>query len=247
MNYMKLGITVHFCSDDAMFLREMLTQTKIAGVPVSVVFFDCFFDGEPENLEIIGDLQREYPWATWVRLPMPLDRDPWHLHAVNRWAGCQALPPEITHVLFLDSDEIPEGKRLAEVPLVEALMVHGYSYWRQPTIRCNQTTPIGLLLTRRFCTKQRILENKQDRKGMRAGLRCPEFAQPIIHHFSWARPYEALLRKVQRWGHKDDKPWVHLLEEHWSQPFNGRDFLKRSSTRTYSTVPNPFPSLAWTA
>lgn len=234
---MKLGITIQFCADEAMFLPALLEQC--AGYPLTIAANTHFFDGE------VQDLTRVYePIAdrsVCVSVPLP-EGGPWVGHAHNRWAGFQALPADCTHILFLDADEIPEGARLKDIPAVDCATVGAYTYWREPTIRCDQPTQLGLLLARQHCTERRIKHTLGDRKGMREGLKTTELFRdrPLVHHYSWVRPLPLLLKKVARWGHKNDRPWQQLIDEHWSRPFGGRDFLKGSPNRTYSTVRNQF-------
>jgi hypothetical protein len=49
--------------------------------------------------------------------------------------------------------------------------------------------------------------------------------QIIMHHFSWVRTKEQMLKKVESWAHKGDKHWVSLIEEEFKYSFRGRDFV----------------------
>jgi hypothetical protein len=46
-----------------------------------------------------------------------------------------------------------------------------------------------------------------------------------MHHYSWVRTKEEMLRKVKAWGHTNDKDWNTLIEEEFSREFNGKDFV----------------------
>ena len=47
----------------------------------------------------------------------------------------------------------------------------------------------------------------------------------IMHHFSWVRTKEQMLKKVKSWAHQGDKQWVSLIEEEFKYSFKGRDFV----------------------
>ena len=61
--------------------------------------------------------------------------------------------------------------------------------------------------------------------------------EPLIHHYSWVRTKEEMLKKVLNWGHKNDKNWSDLIEEEFSRPFNGTDFVHGYN---YNIVENKF-------
>ena len=46
-----------------------------------------------------------------------------------------------------------------------------------------------------------------------------------------------MLKKVLNWGHKNDKNWSDLIEEEFSRPFNGTDFVHGYN---YNIVENKF-------
>ena len=59
----------------------------------------------------------------------------------------------------------------------------------------------------------------------------------MFHHYSWVRTKAQLLKKVSSWAHKDDRNWAAFVEEEFSRPFNGTDFVHGFS---YTTVKNIF-------
>jgi len=60
----------------------------------------------------------------------------------------------------------------------------------------------------------------------------------MIHHYSWVRTKEEMLKKVSNWGHARDKgDWKELVEMEYSRPFNGQDFLHNYQ---YIIVDNKF-------
>ena len=49
--------------------------------------------------------------------------------------------------------------------------------------------------------------------------------KPMIHHYSWVRTKDEMLKKVLTWGHNKDRDWVKLIEEEFTRPFNGKCFV----------------------
>ena len=49
--------------------------------------------------------------------------------------------------------------------------------------------------------------------------------KPMFHHYSWVRTKEQLLLKVRCWSHNWERDWTKLVEEEFSRPFSGIDFV----------------------
>jgi hypothetical protein len=60
---------------------------------------------------------------------------------------------------------------------------------------------------------------------------------PMLHHFSWVRTKEEMFKKVKNWGHYRDRDWISCIEEEFTRPFNGKDFVHGYE---YNTVDNIF-------
>ena len=58
--------------------------------------------------------------------------------------------------------------------------------------------------------------------------------QPLVHHYSWVRTKAGMLQKVRAWGHNADSgvDWAAKVEEEFSHPFTGRDFVHGDTFRT---------------
>ena len=48
---------------------------------------------------------------------------------------------------------------------------------------------------------------------------------PFIHHYSWVRTKEEMLKKVTAWGHRNERNWIKLVEEEFLKEFTGTDFV----------------------
>lgn len=237
---MRIGVAIHFCTDDAAFLPAIVRECRKFTDEIVVSYYDHFFDGEPEDLEWVRMLKNAYPDVRWVEIPFPgkaKDRDAMHmLHGRNRWEALRSMPDSVTHALLIDSDEIPDGDAFAKFrPHHLVYRFCDFLYWRRPTL-CAKTRDGTAVLVPRALWKEKIIVNGNDRGAAKA---LSVTGEPMIHHFSWARPLAQIERKIARWPNKEPELLAKLREE-WSRPFSGRDCLRRSETRSYVEVPNRF-------
>jgi hypothetical protein len=59
--------------------------------------------------------------------------------------------------------------------------------------------------------------------GQRRSARlAPGWDRPLVHHYSWVRTREQMLRKVRAWGHNRDRDWEKLVAEHFARPESER-------------------------
>jgi hypothetical protein len=152
-----------------------------------------------------------------------------------RWVGVQQCTTE--WIMFMDSDEIFEGE-IASQSLQDAEFFKQYDecvfscywYFREPVFRAKTTEMAHKLVRASIITKKDFLsENEFGWIGFSGKYRCIHNVKyngrPILHHFSWVRTKEEMLRKTSSWAHKNDKNWKELIEEEFSRPFNGTDFV----------------------
>lgn len=59
--------------------------------------------------------------------------------------------------------------------------------------------------------------------------------QVMFHHYSWVKSKEEMLQKVNSWGHKLEKNWNKIVNDHFDTEFNGRCFVHNWE---YETVKN---------
>jgi hypothetical protein len=204
-----------------------------------VPYADRLFDNTPENLELIETAKKQNSAAIFQEfqyhqsITETLDVHFWHNYA--RWVGVSHLPPEIDFVLFLDADEIVETEKFIEFLLksnfaqYDYLYFANYWYFRESRFRARQIEDSPVMAKKSIIRKDNILLSGERRNftllpnGFRGVLGIDN--QPMIHHYSWVRSRDEMLRKVQTWGHKDDKDWVALVRDEFSREFNGTDFV----------------------
>lgn len=242
-----ISTIVNFCSNESRFLAATLEQALFFSHQVIVPVCDHFFDGTPENRTLLDQIYAAFPKCLFVEYPYIPQKipkkiwkkiDPAHFwHSLSRLIGYQFLDEEIESVLFLDADEVPDGKRFAQwldcsdYRQHTALKLANYWYFRQP---CNQALKFedSIVLVQKRALESEILLHQEERDAIYNLLPGPKRrsvtssdGDPMFHHYSWVRTEEEMLKKVRAWGHKGDRDWPSLVTEEFSGPFKGTDFV----------------------
>ncbi|NBS71447.1 hypothetical protein EBT31_21430 [bacterium] len=241
----------------------MLKECNEFATEIVVSFGSARYDGatpEPDISEMWGerdDMQNvsfvKYEVTKEIELNPLLHRPHAFWHNISRIAGVSNLKSDADWILFLDGDEIPDGLAFKQWLETTALL-HGcsyklanYWYFRDVTHQARQWEDSVILVSRTWFSKpdvgSYILMQDNERDAifqMLPGERNivhPVTKRPMFHHFSWVRSKQAMLAKVQNWGHRDDKDWKRLIEDAWEKPFDGTDFVHGYD---YVTVENVF-------
>lgn len=234
----KLATIVNFCSNEIRFIDACLEQASRFSSQLVVPVCDHFFDGRPENLALVEEVIERHPEAlfcgfSWNDTPRP----PWYWPSLARVVALRHLDPDIEYVLFLDADEIVEGDRMlawlrsgAQQPW-QVLTLSNYWYFREPRYRALPQEDSALLI-RRDRLREADLMDPMERYALLNAVSGPRTRSlpgldgtPMVHHYSWVRSKEQMLRKVQSWSHREDRDWVAEVEAEFSHPFNGTDFV----------------------
>lgn len=239
---MKLTTSITYCSLDQRFIIPAILESLKFSDEVIVSMSDHLFDGTPENVgELVEDLKvisasnfhvTVYPHpAKYIK-----EYGPMMGNNFGRFNAIQEAENLGTYdyILLLDADEIPEGDMVAQYlkdnpPTADCLRFANYWYFRDPE---NQATTLEESIT--MVNRDYLMDN-QDKLFSRFDrdayindntlrmVKGPE--GPMFHHYSWVRSKEDMLKKVKSWGHAHDRDWVSLVEEEFSRPFNGTDFV----------------------
>lgn len=252
-----IATIVNFCSNESRFIQATLEQALSFSIQVIVPVCDHFFDGSPENRSLLEKIYAAFPDCLFVeypylpnlfkRLPRKILKrmDSAHFwHSLSRLLAYTYLADEVETVLFIDADEVPEGKRFSEwldcsdYMHHTALKLSNYWYFREPT---NQALKFEdtIVLAQRKALEADILLHKDERDAIYNLLPGPKRrhvsgcdGNPMFHHYSWVRTKEEMLQKVKSWGHKGDRDWVPLVMEEFANPFRGTDFVHGYSYKT---------------
>ncbi|MBU6383475.1 MAG: hypothetical protein KGR16_04085 [Verrucomicrobia bacterium] len=242
-----IATIVNFCSNESRFLRATLEQALLFSKQVIVPVCDHFFDGSPENLPLLETIYSAFPECLFIEYPYLPKKIPKKIlkkvdlahfwHSLSRLIAVSFLDEEIETVLFLDADEVPEGKKFAQwldcsdYRQHTTLKLSNFWYFRDPA---NQALKFedSVVLVQKKALESEILLHQDERDAIYNLLPGPKRrnvtgvdGKPMFHHYSWVRTQAEMLQKVKAWGHKGDRDWASLVHEEFSGPFRGTDFV----------------------
>ena len=229
---------ISYCTVDDMFIRENIRQCLFFSKEIYIIASSHFFDGTPEDETKVGALKefcKQYPNVHLIRFKWEEGQTPRYWHNYARWIGIQQCNTE--YIMFMDADEIIEGELAREsfsykdfYKKYDEYVFSCYWYFREPIFRAKSLEQCHKLIRASALKKDLVFsEHERGAVGLsnryRSIFKVQYNGRPIVHHFSWVRTKEQMLRKTSSWGHKDDKNWKELIEEEFSRPFNGTDFV----------------------
>ncbi len=248
---MIVDTVISYCTIDDMFIRENIRQCLYFSKEIFIVASSHLFDGTPEDdakIQSLKEFCRQFPNVHLIRFKWESGYHPRHWHNYARWIGIQQCDTE--YIMFMDADEIIEGENFSRAissdidffNRYDSYAFNCYWYFREPRFRAKSLEQAHRLIRRSALTKDLVFsEHERGGVGMSGKYNCLFNVQvgkrPIVHHFSWVRTKEQMLQKTSSWAHKDDKNWKELIEEEFSRPFNGTDFVWGYE---YDTVTSPF-------
>lgn len=226
----EIASVVSFCTNDLRFLDQCIRGLRCFSSQIVIPICDHFYNGQPENLELLGKIYAKYPGIDFIEFAYsneevygtPAKLIPgspgWacHWHNSARLIGTFFLMHSITHVLFLDVDEIFTSG--FEVDDYDAIRFATYWYFKSAT-KAATVFPNGPLLVKKKHLTAELLLNEDERAGMFhkiQGKKRKEYSpneKPIVHHYSWVRPRDEMLLKVRSWGHHWERDWENLIDQ----------------------------------
>jgi len=258
-----IGTIVNFCTNESRFISACLKAALQFSKQVVVPVASHFFDGTPENRELLEKIYGSFSGCLFVEYPFVPDRIPLEVfkavrptvfwHCLSRLVGEKMLDDQIETVLFLDADEVADGEGMGEwldcsnYDQHTALKMANYWYFREPIYRAETLEDSIVMAQRKALTPDLLLDN-EERNAIYDSLPGPKRrmvlgtrGQPLFHHFSWVRTQEEMLKKVKTWGHRQDRDWEGLVAKEFSGPFQGIDFIHGYQFRTVKSILGPSP------
>ena len=259
-----IGCVILSNTDDFRFLESGLKEIVNIFKNIVIAMGSKLWNGTDENLVkmnmFITDTKCKYDNVEFIIYKVPDDKD----HSMSKYVSSEmywegharyiSLTDSIRacdYVVFLDSDEIFDGKKFKEwldtgiYRKYEALKLQNYWYWREPIYRARNYFEDSVVMMKNGSYDPRHLFSNMGRHGIFSaciGSRRRDVTgvddEPMIHHYSWVRNHQEMIRKVLSWGHRNDRiDWVAMVDEEFSRHFNGTDFLKHLE---YDIVANDF-------
>jgi hypothetical protein len=234
----RISTIISYCTNDFRFIAKCIEEAKIFSKEVIVVVCDHFFDGTPENRHLLEHTYAQHSDIQFVEFSYLTDRiyslyhhirpkDPeWAMFwaATTRYIGFHYIDPASEYVLFLDSDEIVNGKnclqwlKTGQYQSYEALRFGAYLYALKPTMRAKKVVNLPLFV-KKMTFLPLLLMNELERIGAflsHLGPKKQEIVgtdqKPFVHHYSWVRTKEECLLKTRTWGHRNEEDWEALIE-----------------------------------
>jgi hypothetical protein len=249
-----IGTVVNFCTNESRFISACLKEALQFSSQVIVPVASHFFDGTLENHSLLQKIYSAFPECLFIEYPFVPDQIPSSLfkvirkdsfwHCLSRLIGTMHLHEGIETVLFLDADEVADGKEVAEwldcsdYEQHTVLKLANYWYFREPIYQAENLEDSIVLVQKKALNPDMLMQN-EERNAVYDSLPGPKrrmvfgtHGQPLFHHFSWVRTEEEMLRKVRSWGHRKDRNWEELVRHEFSKPFSGTDFVHGYRFRT---------------
>jgi hypothetical protein len=240
-----------YCSNDFRWIEKCVEQASKVSHEIIIPVCDHYFDGTPENREILDktyELLKNNPKVTFYEFEWTPGKPTYYWANIARVIGTQYASSESDWMLWLEADEIIDDVAFnawidsGEYDQYDSLKIANYWYFREPIYQA-QSVEDSVVLVRKSLVNY-DLSNPRERE------QCHEFLNvrkkrevlgvdglPMIHHYSWVRTKDEMLRKVKSWTHSADRDWVKQVEQEFAHEFNGTDFVHGYK---YNTVEDKF-------
>ena len=222
-----------------------MSQANLFSEQIIVPISSHFYNGELENQELLEKTYTDNKNVDFIYYNWNSSNSARYWHNYSRLVGNKNVNPNIDWVLFLDADEIVDynefNKLIASdnVNMYDSFDLLCYWYFRDAIYQASSFESAGTLVKRELIN---INPDSQIERGQLWNGRFWQNASinntPIVHHYSWVRTKDEMLSKVKSWGHSGDKiDWISLVEQEFTHPFNGTDFVHGYQ---YNIVENKF-------
>jgi len=234
----KITTIINYCSNDYVFLKPCIDSALALSDSVIVPYCDHFLDGTPENKELINRGIKENKNAQFFEFQYsPSQTSRWH-HNAARKVGISMAPQDTDYFLFLDVDEIIVPDQFKDwwshqqYQLLTSYKLANYFYFRDVIYQAKEWQDSVVLVKKGTFTEDIFIFHENERSAFYDYVPKNERARnviyngkPFIHHYSWVRSKEAMIKKVTCWGHSKDRDWVSAIHEEFSVPFRGKDVI----------------------
>lgn len=238
-----IATVINYCTNDYRYLSFAIAEAKKFSNQVIVVCADHFFNGKKEDRNLLNHSYYNHTDVTFIEYSFDLN-SPYGLyprvkdddlkgvqywHSTSRYIGYHYSADNITHVLFLDVDEIPDGERVKEWLAskqhedFDAVRFTSYFYFRSAKERAKKQTRNALLLKREAINPE-ILLDVHERRGTFMSMRGDKIedvrgldGKPLFHHYSWVKTKKEAHKKSSSWGHKNDRNWKEDINREYGK------------------------------
>ncbi len=240
---------VLYSSNDSRFVSPCLTSLIQLGIKAHVITYSHMWNGTPEDIAGLANSLKEFtgnPLVQQYAIQWEKGQSPWYWEGLGRYLGTKQVSERSEYVVYIDIDEVVDPEKFKSWINLEhhikydALKLATYWYWREPIYQATQLEDSVVMIKTELAKQLPFQPGGRDVyfNSSTNSIRNVGAQNPMIHHYSWVRTKEEMLKKVSNWGHAGDKVnWKELVEEEYSRPFNGQDFLHNYQ---YTIVDNKF-------
>lgn len=222
-----------YSTNDYKFFKQCIGNLTLLNIKCHIVTYTHMWNGTPENEELLKssfELFKNTDLVNFYKIEWTEGKHPWYWEALGRYEATKLINSE--YVLYIDIDEIVDIPKFrefldkADYKKFDTMKLANSWYWREPIYKAT-SCEYNTVLTKSSLAKQLHFQDG----GREHYFRCSSNQgysntnEPFIDHYSWVRTKEEMLNKVKNWGHTNDTNWVDLVEEEFSRPFNGTDFV----------------------
>jgi hypothetical protein len=237
--YVKITTLINYCTNDYKFIGSCIEEALKFSNEVIVPYTDHFYDGTPEDEALLKKTIEENPKAKFEFFPYDssLDVLPQHWVTFARVVGWRKSNPENEFILFLDADEVVDGNRfldfLKKFPLskMNVIKLANYYYFRDVCYQ-SETYEDSAVIARKNLLSEEMIMDFLDRDKSYREIAEPKARMvlgrdnlPLVHHYSWVRTEEEMIKKVSTWGHSHERNWVDMVKQEFANGFKGVDFV----------------------
>ena len=244
---MRVEAVILYSTNDYRFFNTCISNLIECGITCHIVTYSHMWNGAPENLDLLEKSINEFSeneLVNFYSIEWSNEQNPWYWEAAGRYLATHNILDSCEYVLYIDIDEIvninlfKKWLRSAEYKNYDCMKLAGYWYWREPIYRSGPE--YNTVITKSTIAKQIPLTpgGREIYFSCSPNRQYTDINNPIIDHYSWVRTKDQMLKKVNNWGHSNDRlDWRQLVEEEFSRPFNGKTFI---NDYTFETVENKY-------
>jgi hypothetical protein len=246
---MNLEAVILYSGNDSRFAEACIKSLLELDIKTHVVTYSHMWNGVPESKEKLQEpLNQFIDNSLFYQYVIDWEegQSPWYWEGLGRYLGTQEVSENSEYILYIDIDEIIDPEKFKvwintnEYKKYDALRLSTYWYWREPIYRANQLEDNVVMIKTSIAKQLPFTPGGRDIyfNSTPNSIRNVNSNDSMVHHYSWVRTKEEMLNKVSNWGHAGDRvDWKSLVEEEYSRPFNGNDFLHNYQ---YQIVDNKF-------
>lgn len=244
---MKIEAVILYSTNDYKFFKTCITELIKCDIICHIITYTHMWNGTIEDKDILNnsiETFKDNKMVNFYSIDWHTGEHPWYWEGLGRYLATQNVSNNSDYVLYIDIDEIIDSEGFKfwieskELEKYDSVQLAQYWYWREPIYQSKNIEYTTVMLKTKI-SKQLDFFKDGRASYFKAGNIQGQCGgnSPFIHHFSWVRTKQEMINKVSNWGHSGERSWIKLVEDEFSRPFNGTDFVHGYQ---YNIVENKF-------